>query len=131
MAASRRYCPIRPDAAHAVGSRLDELASTLDDYPEGELIWLEVDSIIRRKTHGQRSMNDFCHRFHGGESGTPKVVPYTFDDVVKALNDVTPYDWANCLSAPALPVPTRPWVGSRAADGSWFTTTSRTSSCGG
>ena len=70
---------------------------TLDYYPEGELIWLEVDSIIRRETHGQRSMNDFCHRFHGGESGTPKVVSYTFDDVVKALNDVTPYDWAKLL----------------------------------
>lgn len=70
---------------------------TLDYYPEGELIWLEVDSIIRRESHGQRSMNDFCHRFHGGESGAPKVVPYTFDDVVKALNDVAPYDWAKLL----------------------------------
>jgi predicted metalloprotease with PDZ domain len=70
---------------------------SLDYYPEGELIWLEVDSIIRRETHGQRSMNDFCRRFHGGESGVPKVVPYTFDDVVKALNEVAPYDWAKLL----------------------------------
>jgi predicted metalloprotease with PDZ domain len=69
----------------------------LDYYPEGELIWLEVDSIIRQQTHGQRSMNDFCHRFHGGESGPPKVVPYTFDDIVRTLNEVTPYDWAKLL----------------------------------
>jgi predicted metalloprotease with PDZ domain len=69
----------------------------LDYYPEGELIWLEVDSIIRERTHGQRSMNDFCHRFHGGESGPPKVVPYTFDDIVRTLNEVTPYDWAKLL----------------------------------
>jgi predicted metalloprotease with PDZ domain len=70
---------------------------SLDYYPEGELIWLEVDSIIRQKTHGQRSLTDFCRRFHGGESGAPKVVPYTFDDVVRGLNEVAPYDWASLL----------------------------------
>lgn len=69
----------------------------LDYYPEGELIWLEVDSIIRQQTHGQRSLDDFCRRFHGGQSGPPTVVPYTFDDVVHALNDVAPYQWANLL----------------------------------
>ena len=70
---------------------------SLDYYPEGELIWLEVDSIIRQQTHGQHSMNDFCHRFHGGESGPPKVVPYTFDDIVHSLNEVAPYDWSSLL----------------------------------
>jgi len=69
----------------------------LDYYPEGELIWLEVDTIIRQQTHGQKSLNDFCRLFHGGESGPPKVVPYTFDDVVHALNQVAPYDWAALL----------------------------------
>jgi predicted metalloprotease with PDZ domain len=70
----------------------------LDYYPEGQLIWLEVDSIIRQQTHGQRSLDDFCRRFHGGQSGPPTVVPYTFDDVVHALNDVAPYDWASLLN---------------------------------
>ena len=69
----------------------------LDYYPEGVLIWLEVDTIIRQQTQGQKSLNDFCRLFHGGESGPPKVVPYTFDDVVKTLNQVTPYDWAGLL----------------------------------
>jgi predicted metalloprotease with PDZ domain len=69
----------------------------LDYYPEGELIWLEVDARIRQLTHGQRSLNDFCHSFHGGESSSPKVVPYTFDDLVRALNEVVPYDWATLL----------------------------------
>ena len=69
----------------------------LDYYPEGELIWLEVDSIIRQQTHGQSSLNDFCKKFHGGESGLPKVVPYTFEDVVRGLNEVAPYDWASLL----------------------------------
>jgi predicted metalloprotease with PDZ domain len=70
---------------------------SLDYYPEGELIWLEVDSMIRRQTHGQHSLDDFCRRFHGGQSGPPKVAPYTFDDVVHALNDIAPYDWASLL----------------------------------
>jgi predicted metalloprotease with PDZ domain len=69
----------------------------LDYYPEGELIWLEVDSTIRQLSKGQRSLNDFCRLFHGGESGPPKVVPYTFDDVVRTLNQVAPYDWAKVL----------------------------------
>lgn len=70
---------------------------SLDYYPEGELIWLEVDSILRQQTHGQRSLNDFCREFEGGEGGPPKVVPYTFDDVVRSLNKVAPYDWASLL----------------------------------
>jgi predicted metalloprotease with PDZ domain len=70
---------------------------SLDYYPEGALIWLEVDTTIRQQTQGQKSLNDFCRLFHGGESGPPKVVPYTFDDVVKALNQVAPYDWAALL----------------------------------
>jgi predicted metalloprotease with PDZ domain len=69
----------------------------LDYYPEGELIWLEVDAIIRQQSHGQKSLDDFCRLFHGGESGPPKVVPYTFDDVARTLNQVTPYEWATLL----------------------------------
>jgi predicted metalloprotease with PDZ domain len=80
-----------------MGSSWQSWRRGLDYYPEGELIWLEVDSIIRQQTHGEKSLNDFCRRFHGGESGPPKVVPYTFDDVVRTLNDVAPYDWATLL----------------------------------
>ncbi|MFI5183937.1 MAG: M61 family metallopeptidase [Vicinamibacteria bacterium] len=65
----------------------------VDFYPESELLWLEADSVIRRETKGAKSLDDFCRLFHGGESGAPKVVPYTFDDVVAGLNAVTPYDW--------------------------------------
>jgi predicted metalloprotease with PDZ domain len=69
----------------------------LDYYPEGELIWLEVDSIIREQTRSQRSLDDFCRRFEGGQSGSPMVIPYTFDNIVHTLNDVAPYDWAKLL----------------------------------
>jgi predicted metalloprotease with PDZ domain len=66
---------------------------TVDYYDEDVLNWLWVDTIIREQTHGQKSMDDFCHLFHGGQSGPPEVKTYTFDDVVSTLNQVAPYDW--------------------------------------
>jgi predicted metalloprotease with PDZ domain len=80
-----------------MGSQWSDWRRGLDYYSEGQLIWLEVDAIIRQQTHGQRSLDDFCRRFEGGQSGPATVVPYTFDDVVHALNDVAPYDWAALL----------------------------------
>jgi predicted metalloprotease with PDZ domain len=65
----------------------------LDYYDEDVLNWLWVDTIIRQQTHNKKSMDDFCHLFHGGQSGPPEVKPYTFDDVVNTLNQVAAYDW--------------------------------------
>jgi predicted metalloprotease with PDZ domain len=65
----------------------------VDFYDEGELIWLEADTIIREQTKGARSLDDFCRRFHGAPNTAPMVKPYTFDDVVNTMNDVAPYDW--------------------------------------
>jgi predicted metalloprotease with PDZ domain len=65
----------------------------VDFYDEGELIWLEADTIIRQQTKGARSLDDFCRRFHGPPNTPPMVKPYTFDDVVSTMNDVAPYDW--------------------------------------
>jgi len=64
-----------------------------DFYDEDVLNWLWVDTIIRQQTHGQKSLDDFCHLFHGAPSGPPMVKGYTFDDVVSTLNQVAPYDW--------------------------------------
>jgi predicted metalloprotease with PDZ domain len=69
----------------------------VDFYPEGELLWLDADTVIRRESRGARSLDDFCKAFHGGESGPPKVVSYTLADVVATLNKVAPYDWAGFL----------------------------------
>ena len=65
----------------------------VDFYDEGELIWLEADTIIRQQTKGARSLDDFCRHFHGAPNTEPMVKPYTFDDVVNTMNDVAPYDW--------------------------------------
>src|SRR5207247_7741995 len=57
------------------------------------LNWLWADVIIRQQTQNKKSMDDFCHLFHGGQSGPPQVKTYNFDDVVNTLNQVAPYDW--------------------------------------
>jgi predicted metalloprotease with PDZ domain len=64
-----------------------------DFYDEGTLSWLWADVIIRQQTKGAKSLDDFCELFHGAPSTGPMVKPYTFDDVVSALNQIAPYDW--------------------------------------
>jgi predicted metalloprotease with PDZ domain len=64
-----------------------------DYYDEGDLMWLEAATIIHQVTNGQKSIDDFCHIFHGGANNGPEVKGYTFDDIVDALNQVAPYDW--------------------------------------
>ena len=65
----------------------------VDYYDEGSLVWLDADVLIRQKSNGKLSLDDFLHKFHGGQSGTPAVVTYTLDDLVQTLNSVVPYDW--------------------------------------
>lgn len=81
------------------GGQWSNWRRSVDYYPEGELLWLDVDTKIRELSHGKKSINDFCARFHGlgGDTG-PKTVPYTFNDVVDNLNAVQPNDWASFLT---------------------------------
>jgi predicted metalloprotease with PDZ domain len=65
-----------------------------DYYDEGNLLWLEVGTIIHRESHGQKSIDDFCLAFHGGPNNGAEVKTYTFDQLVSALNAVAPFDWA-------------------------------------
>ena len=68
-----------------------------DYYDEGDLLWLEVATIIHRESKGQKSIDDFCQSFHGGPNNGPEVKTYTFDQLVADLNRIAPYDWANFL----------------------------------
>ena len=70
-----------------------------DYYSEGLLIWLDADTLIRERTNNRRSLDDFARAFFGGGDGSWTVSTYTFEDVVAALNAVTPYDWAAFLRA--------------------------------
>jgi predicted metalloprotease with PDZ domain len=69
-----------------------------DYYQEGELLWLDADTLIRKLTGDKKSLDDFQKIFlaKGGNTG-PLIVPYTFDELAADLNAVTPYDWATFL----------------------------------
>jgi predicted metalloprotease with PDZ domain len=83
---------------------------SVDYYPEGALIWLDADTLIRELSGGQRSLDDFAKLFFGRDDGSFTPEPYTFDDVVAALDKVQHYDWARFLrerldtTAPAAPL---------------------------
>jgi predicted metalloprotease with PDZ domain len=70
-----------------------------DYYSEGQLLWLDVDTLIRQKSAGRRSLDTFARTFFGINDGDWGQVTYTFDDIVRGLNAVEPYDWATFLRA--------------------------------
>jgi predicted metalloprotease with PDZ domain len=70
-----------------------------DYYSEGQLIWLDADTLIRRLSGGKRSLDDFAKAFFGVDDGSFVTRTYTFEDVVAALNGVEAYDWASFLHA--------------------------------
>jgi predicted metalloprotease with PDZ domain len=79
-----------------------------DYYSEGQLVWLDADTLIRERTGGKRSLDDFARAFFGGEGGRASVKPFTFEEVVAGLNAVTPYDWATFLRTRIYDVAPKP-----------------------
>jgi predicted metalloprotease with PDZ domain len=80
-----------------------------DYYAEGQLIWLDADTLIRERSRDKRSLDDFAKAFFGMHDRGATTVTYTFTDVVTALGDVEPYDWTaflrDRLDAVAKPAP--------------------------
>jgi predicted metalloprotease with PDZ domain len=68
-----------------------------DYYQEGQLLWLDVDTLIRQRSGGRRSLDTFARAFFGINDGDWGQATYTFEDVVRALNDVERYDWTTFL----------------------------------
>ena len=64
-----------------------------DFYTEGELVWLDVDTIIRERSHGARSLDTFLHRYTEPALTGPIVKTYTRAEIEALLNQVEPYDW--------------------------------------
>jgi predicted metalloprotease with PDZ domain len=70
-----------------------------DYYSEGQLVWLDVDTLLREKSGGKVSLDDFARSFFGVNDGDWGVLTYRFDDVVAALNRLVPMDWSGFLRA--------------------------------
>ena len=105
--------------AHRVGREWKSLADTTNDpiiagrrpipwrswqrsedyYSEGQLVWLDADTLIRERSGGKKSLDDFARAFFGMNNGSFVPVTYTFEDVVNTLNSVEPYAWAEFLRA--------------------------------
>ena len=66
-----------------------------DYYDEGQLVWLDADTLIRKLTNNEKSLDDFEHIFlgKGGNTG-PLILTYSLDELVQDLNQVAPYNWA-------------------------------------
>ncbi|MEX1826195.1 M61 family metallopeptidase [Luteibacter sp. CQ10] len=68
-----------------------------DYYPEGQMLWLDVDTKIRTLSGGKHTLDEFARAFYGMDSGSYTPKTYTFDDVVNTLNGIQPYDWKSFL----------------------------------
>jgi predicted metalloprotease with PDZ domain len=69
-----------------------------DYYTEGDLLWLDVDTTLRKLTADKKSLRDFLTIFVAGHGSTPpEIVPYDLDELVRDLNQVVPNDWSAFL----------------------------------
>lgn len=70
-----------------------------DYYAEGQLIWLEADTIIREQTGNSRSLDDFARLFFGGRDRQVATFTYDMNDILRALTETVPYGWGEFLDA--------------------------------
>lgn len=81
-------------AGHAVAWR--DWQRREDYYPEGVLLWLDVDARLRERGGDRSNLDEFARRFFAVADGTRSTIStYTFEDVCAALSTVAPYDWAD------------------------------------
>ena len=65
-----------------------------DYYPEGSLLWLDVDTTIRKLTGDKKNLRDFLQIFlQKGGSGVARVEPYNLAEIAGDLNQVVANDW--------------------------------------
>lgn len=70
-----------------------------DYYPEGVLLWLDVDARLRELSHGSRGLDDFARLFFDAKDSARQTTrTYTFQNVCNALNKVAADDWATFLN---------------------------------
>jgi predicted metalloprotease with PDZ domain len=82
---------------YSAGQQWTNVRRSTDYYKEGPLLWLQVDSLMREQSHGARSLDTFAAEFFGPPDGVVAVKPYTYDDLIGALNHVVAFDWNSLL----------------------------------
>ena len=104
----RRWRPLEDTAAASYLLRghspnWNELRRSQDYYSEGALIWLEADAIIRERSEGKKSLDDFCRKFLGANRTDVLVVPYELPEIVKGLRELADFDWKSFLDRASRP----------------------------
>jgi predicted metalloprotease with PDZ domain len=65
-----------------------------DYYDEGLVVWLEADALIREKSGGKKSLDDFCKKFFAADrEKMPVVVGYELKEVTGILRELADEDW--------------------------------------
>ena len=59
---------------------------------------MEADAIIRQRTEGTRSLDDFCRQFLGRNSCGRRRVPYDVGEIVRLLKATADFDWERFLN---------------------------------
>ena len=100
--AGRQWRPLEDTAvashlSRSPGTSWNLLRRTQDYYPEGMLLWYECDTIIRERTNGAKSLDDFCKRFFAKVKGQDVVAGHDYQDVVRDLKATADYDWDTFL----------------------------------
>jgi predicted metalloprotease with PDZ domain len=96
---------------YSAGQQWTTLRRSTDFYREGPLLWLQVDSLLREKSKGARSLDTFAAAFFGPPDGVITVKPYTYEELVAGLNQVVSFDWNSLLQRNLLatrPTPVSP-----------------------
>jgi predicted metalloprotease with PDZ domain len=78
---------------YGAGEQWTNLRRSTDFYREGPLLWLQVDSLMREQSKGARSLDTFAAEFYGPPAGAITVKPFSYDELIVALNHVVPNDW--------------------------------------
>jgi predicted metalloprotease with PDZ domain len=69
-----------------------------DYYPEGVLLWLDVDARLRELGQNKVSIDQFLQRFFSTHGGVESISTYSFQDVCDTLNTLAPADWKSFLN---------------------------------
>jgi predicted metalloprotease with PDZ domain len=69
------------------------LRRSQDYYDEGLVTWMEADAVIRDRSGGKKTLDDFCKKFFADQVNAGAVAGYELDEVTRLLNDVAPMDW--------------------------------------
>jgi len=65
-----------------------------DYYDEGLVVWLEADALIREKTDGKKSLDDFCKKFFAVDhEKMPIVLGYELNEITGLLRELAEQDW--------------------------------------